>query len=442
MRCLIAQQKELLPSALALITLQKSWTYSEWDQVLHSFCRQLLALKVCENQRVGFIADTSAATIALLFSLFRLGAIACPLSFRIPPDQIPHHLKRLHTSHFLNPSTFSLEQAEPIDYPPLSLDHSATFLFTSGSTAEPKIAALSLGNLLFNARGAVLPLHLFSHSRWLLSLPLFHVGGIGILFRCFLQGAAVVLPGAPSPITHLSVVPTQLYRLLQEPFSQTLRCLLLGGAPIPSSLITEAKARKLPLFTTYGMTEMSSLITLFDHYQDKPIPLPDREIDMTEDQEIYVRGKTLFQGYWDSDTATICSKDPEEWFPTKDRGEWMENGVLNVIGRKDRQFISGGENIQPEEIERVLQTLPGIRRATILAIPDPEFGKRPVAFIEDETHTYTLETLRCALKPLLPSFKHPVRLFPYPLNTEMKPTLESLTRHLEQFLTSLSKKEG
>jgi O-succinylbenzoic acid--CoA ligase len=101
----------------------------------------------------------------------------------------------------------------------------------------------------------------------------------------------------------------------------------------------------------------------------------------------------------------------EGWFATRDLGEWTQNGSLRILGRKDRLFISGGENIQPEEIERALCTLPGILFARVDPIPDPEFGQRPIATIHDTTQKYTLETVRHHLQPLLPSFKLPVRLF-------------------------------
>ncbi len=104
-----------------------------------------------------------------------------------------------------------------------------------------------------------------THDGWLLSLPLFHVGGLAILFRCFLAGARVVLPDPAlpltallqqAPITHLSLVPTQLYRLLQQPgfhFSATqVRHLLLGGAPLPDSLIARCQAQQLTPWVSYG----------------------------------------------------------------------------------------------------------------------------------------------------------------------------------------------
>jgi len=115
----------------------------------------------------------------------------------------------------------------------------------------------------------------------------------------------------------------------------------------------------------------------------------------------------------------------------KDLGRWTEDHQLEVIGRKDRQFISGGENIQPEVIEEALCSLPGIRQATVLPIVDPEFGERPVAFIDSMD---SVESIREKLKDRLPGFMHPVRVFPYPPDSGIKPSLLSLKQCLFQIL--------
>ncbi len=394
---------------IALCTADREWTYSELNASIHALCSQLNDVKA--DDRVAFIAHPTPATIMLFFALFRLGAIACPLSFRIPPEQIPRHLEAL-SARLIDPSTLSLE---PKNSGPTSihLDQLATFLFTSGSSATPKIACHRLSNHYYNALGVIEPLQLDSSSRWHLSLPLFHIGGIAILFRCFIRGACVSL--IPDNCTHFSLVPTQLYRLLNQPFPHAT-CLLLGGAPIPPALLQQAS--HLPLFTTYGMTETSSIMVLCKE-NGPQFDLPYRELKII-DNEIHVRGKTLFQGYLNQPI------DQNEWFPTKDLGRINADGKLEIIGRKDRQFISGGENIQPEEIEAALLAIPGIRQATVLPIADPEFGERPIAFIDDETGTHTLQTLRKELQNRLPGFKHPVKVFSYPNKNEMKPKVSEL----------------
>ncbi len=269
-----------------------------------------------------------------------------------------------------------------IEAPPQSL-----LLYTSGSTASPKIALLSLSNLVANASTAIEALDLKPKDQWRLTLPLYHVGGIGILIRSILARATIVLDDSPDT-THLSYVPTHLYRA--TPIYRKLRCLLLGGAPISSY------PKHLPIFTSYGLTEMGSMVTLNGNI------LPNREVRLAEDGEIFVRGPSLFQGY-------LGEPPISDWFGTKDLGSFI-NGKLEILGRKDWMFISGGENIQPEEIERELSGMEQVLEAVVLPIDDPEFGKRPVAVVRAGT-PFTLQQMETYLREKLPKYKIPTALF-------------------------------
>jgi O-succinylbenzoic acid--CoA ligase len=439
--CPLYEHAHATPHKPALITDERTWSYSELDEAVHALCHFLRETGVKKQQRVAFVAHTEVPTLLLFFALFRLGAIACPLSFRLPEEQISAALKQLKVASLLCPHALCLRGKKGSFTPhSISLHSPATLLFTSGSTGTPKIACHTLGNHYYSALGAVQALRVDSSSRWLLSLPLFHVGGIAILFRCFQQGASVALSKKPleqalfeHEITHASLVPTQLYRLLQREdrqLSSSLKCLVLGGAPVPPTLLERALREDLPVYTTYGMTEMSSMVTLCEAKPGTHVgkALPFRELKIDGESEIWVRGETLFMGYWDPVTESTAGADG--WFPTKDRGRWTPEGNLEVLGRTDRLFISGGENIQPEEIERALCAIAGIGQATVLPVPDPEFGHRPVAFIEDETGAHTLESIRAALRASLPSFMHPIRLLPYGEIPGIKPNLAALKQQL------------
>lgn len=404
--CPIAFNAASNPSSIALETDEKQWSYAQVDGAVHRLSLHLKTLGIGQAARVAFIAHTNPATLFLFFALFRMQAIACPLSFREPQERIPILLQKLKATHFLCCETlpYSCEKASTQSF--LSEESLATFMFTSGSSAAPKIACHTLANHLYSALGAIPFLSLTKSSRYLLSLPLFHVGGLAILFRTFLSGGTLVLSKQPLStlkLSHLSLVPTQLYRLIkQNEISNSDTHLLIGGASLAPQLQAQALARGLRFTMSYGMTEMSSLI-----FAGSTL-LPFRELRLQEN-EIYVRGKTLFSGY-------LNQKQPllkEGWFATRDLGTFRADGSLHITGRKDRLFISGGENIQPEEIEEALCTLPGILFARVAAISDPEFGQRPIAYIHDEKKEYTVENLRYHLAPLLPSFKHPTQLFPY-----------------------------
>ena len=157
-----------------------------------------------------------------------------------------------------------------------------------------------------------------------------------------------------------------------------------------------------------------------------------REVCLAEDSEILVRGKTLFQGYFSKDTGVTLPLTPEGWFATRDLGKWDDEGHLHIIGRKDNLFISGGENIQPEEVESILCGLPGITQAIVVPITDREFGERPVAFISGHTDLRALENL-------LPRFKLPIRYFPLPEKFQVaKPSRKELKMLASQLIAAES----
>lgn len=427
-RCPIASHAESSPQAPAVIAFDTTYCYQELDYAISHLVCQLKSQGVTSESRVAYIACVSLPTLLLPFALFRLKAIACPLSFRIPHSQIPGLLNQLSATHFLDLAQLQIRTSfAPPSEKRLDCQQLATCLLTSGSSGTPKIACHTLKNHYASALCAIPQLKLVEHSRSLLSLPLFHVSGISTLFRAFLSKSSIVLSSAPlahalihSKITHASLVPTQLFRCLQDPHFQPQYplSLLIGGAPLSSALYTEGRLRGLCLFCTYGMTEMSSMITLaspeetdLNLHVGKPLAHCDVKLD--KDEEIYVRGETLFAGYWDASQQALNLPLKEGWFATSDLGEIDRSGNWIWKGRKDRLFISGGENIQPEEIERALCSIAGILSAHVRPQADPEFGNRPIAYILEKTPHHTLESIKSALKEILPSFMHPISVLPF-----------------------------
>ncbi len=438
-------------------------TFQELDELADKMARALEASGIGPGDRIAFLHRPTCETAALFFAAWRIGASICPLSLRLPASQIETLLARLDARCFIDSfspksmrhwgplfspksmrhwgplfSPKSMRLRGPLSflpfsplsprlrmnrYPPLSFP--AALLFTSGSTALPKIAVLSLSNLLSNAAPLAKWLGLRIGDRWLLNLPLYHVGGIGILIRSTLALATVVLDEKDPEITHISAVPAQLYR--KSPVYKNLRCLLIGGAPISSF------PEHLPCYLSYGLTEMGSLVTVgaksfFPQPQSRcdfgvPLgfPLPERELRLSPTGapkdasslgkgkigEILVRGKCLFEGYWEEGRISKPF-DQDSWFATGDLGRMSDDG-LTVLGRIDWQFISGGENIQPEEIEQQLLLLPDVFEAAVVPVDDPEFGKRPLAVLVASTRAKDPAYLKSALLEHLPKFKIPIR---------------------------------
>ena len=262
-------------------------------------------------------------------------------------------------------------------------------------------------------------LDLKSEDRWLLSLPLYHVAGISVLYRCLQSAATIVLSHSSDDlyriiqrhsITHVSMVSTQLRRMLAEgmPVSPpaSLRCVILGGGPVPLSQLHQACARGYPIRTTYGMTETASAVTLSEpchHPESAGRALRHVRIRIADSGEIQVNGSSLCAGYWTQD-GLEPALNPDGWLSTGDLGYLDEAGHLHVQGREDNRFISGGENIVPEEIERTLRSMPGVLEAVVVPVPDPEFGQRPVAFVRGE---FDDARIRDYLEKRIPRFMIP-----------------------------------
>ena len=276
------------------------------------------------------------------------------------------------------------------------LDAPAIAVRTSGTTAEPKEVVLSYGNWLWSALGSAVALGHPPGERWLCALPLTHVGGLSILLRSVIAGTTVLLHERWSTeavllglddATIVSLVPTTLQRLLDAGLREppALRWVLLGGAPIPSALLDRARAARVPVAPTYGLTEACSQVTT------NGVPLFCTHVDLDADGEILVSGPTVAGG------GTLR---------TGDLGRFDAQGSLEVVGRKADTIITGGENVAPAEVEAVLERHPAVAEAAVHARPDPAWGEAVVATVV-LTGEATAEELREHVARLLEPFKVP-----------------------------------
>jgi O-succinylbenzoic acid--CoA ligase len=304
------------------------------------------------------------------------------------------------------------------------LNHqSGTLLHTSGSSGHPRVLWHDLASHIANAEGSALRLPLEPGCGWLLQLPLNHVSGFSISIRCLLAGAAVIFSDSKNGlederVTHLSVVSTQLQRMLElgSPL-QRLQAVLAGGGPFSRSLVERALCSGAPLHLTYGMTEAASQICTTDRLVETPSPLhagrplSGRELRILQNGEIQMRGAVLAKKILSEEGCWVDLAGPEGWFSTGDLGAFTAEGNLILQGRLDRLIISGGENIQPERLEALLLEIPGIRRAVVVGKFHPEFGERPVAFLAGD---FEASKIRQFLSRHLESFAIPEEFHLWP----------------------------
>jgi O-succinylbenzoic acid--CoA ligase len=379
-------------------------------------------------------APTSLDHLLVLLGALRQGALVAPISFRLPKAEAIDRARHLGAKDLWTQEGSACQSqidlaanAAPVLTSRTLLhemDLPGTLLHTSGSSGHPRVVYHDLAAHIANAEASAHRLPLEPGCGWLLQLPLNHVSGFSIPIRCLLSGAAVVFSDSENAtedeaVTHLSLVPTQLQRLLDSgaPLHR-LRAVLVGGGPISSALVERAIYAGVPLHLTYGMTESASQICTTERLVETPNPLhagqplPGREVRISDAGEIQIRSPILAkkslgpEGRWE-DLA-----DAEGWFSTGDLGAFTAEGNLVIQGRRDRLIISGGENIQPEAIESLLLKIPGVRRAVVVGKPDPEFAERPVAFLAgDFQEAEVRQFLACRLE----RFAIPQSFHPWPI---------------------------
>ena len=286
----------------------------------------------------------------------------------------------------------------------------AVVVGTSGSTGAPKGVELSAAALLYSARASLDRVGARPGGRWLCCLPVTHVAGLAVLVRSLAGGTEPVLAEradartvAGSGCAHVSLVPTQLQRLLSRGGAPLagFSTVLLGGAAAPAGLLAAARAAGVPVVTTYGMTETCGGC-VYDG-----VPLDGVRVEIADDERIWIGGPVLFSGYRGGARAP-----GDGWFRTGDLGRLDVTGRLTVRGRADDVINTGGHKVVPGEVAAALATCPGVRDVAVVGQSDPEWGERVVAVVvpADPADPPALELLRLHVRERLPRYAAPSKV--------------------------------
>ncbi|BAN34209.1 2-succinylbenzoate--CoA ligase [Sulfuricella denitrificans skB26] len=291
------------------------------------------------------------------------------------------------------------------------------FIATSGTQGEPKAVMLGGANLQAGVVASRIRLPLQAGDVWLACLPLYHIGGMAILYRCAEAGAAVMVHEGFDPqrvwddlekycVTHISLVPAMLARLLDEGRDSpppALKVALIGGGPLSAALALRARDAGWPVCASYGMSETGSQVaTLCDMLQgwvpgQVGSPLPGFEVDVVgEDGQptsgigrIRIRGAAVMVGYANPQRKMGLGLD-QGWFTSGDLGSLDAQGNLTVLGRHDDMLVSGGTNIHPQQVEEVLKRCQGVADAALTSVVDEVWGDLLVAVVVAEVDNEAL----------------------------------------------------
>lgn len=415
-------------------------TYRQLDRHAATLADRLLPLGATPGTAATLCVTPAPDAIAALFALWKARYVAVPLHERLTPSEIRHarqtvnsslHIDNQSLHNVLRDSAESLAEGgggEPLrgDYDPAeSLGESKAelalpsphpdviaYILTSGSSGPPKALGFTHDTFTASASAVANRLDLGPRDRWGLCLSPGHIGGLSLVVRAVMTGASVrlwpsfdadaaahaILAGQ---VTHLAIVPTMLRRILASLAGgrapETLRCVLVGGAAAPRALLDQAWAAGLPLATTWGMTETASQVATAppalarQHPGTAGRPLPGVEVRQGPGGTLHVRGPTLasvvIRG--PGSTPEPLPTDPAGWFATRDLGRIDPDGLVWIEGRADAIIVSGGLNVSPAEVERVIEALSGVREAVVLGLPDEEWGEVVAAVVEADPAVVT-----------------------------------------------------
>ncbi|WP_196298337.1 o-succinylbenzoate--CoA ligase [Vibrio fluvialis] len=422
------------PERVALCLEEGTLTWRELNQRVQQYANAIAESGLNRADVLTLVGKNHPQTLFWLLSAMQLGVV-CALTMSQPAAQLRSKLSALYRDEqcanvWLAPSAgLTLDELGEVNA--LSLpsspsthagsvyhrDNLATLIFTSGSTGTPKAVAHTHAQHLASAQGLLAEFEFQSDDTWLLSLPLYHVSGLAIIYRWLAAGACLKIGGGQlaqdiEGVTHASLVPTQLKRLLDSGQKLTLTHVLLGGSHIPLTLAQQAAELGIETWLGYGMTEAASTVTAkqVDGQAGAGHVLAHRAVRV-EEQRIYIGGDTLASGYYRQGLLHPFTDD-QGWFDSKDLG-YFDQDQLVIIGRADNLFISGGENIHCEEIESVLNRHPHVQLAMVIPVEDEEFGARSVAVVQSSA-PFSDELGNEWCEGQLEKFKWPVAYFDMP----------------------------
>jgi fatty-acyl-CoA synthase len=412
---------------------QKTITYTQLNdranQLAHYFKDQF---QIEQGDRVAVLAANCIEYVILFAAAQKNGMILVPLNYRLAPAEIEYLLQTADPKLLIVaaayqatvdaiPSSASLQQLslellevrtnpfpkQAFKSPAIQEEDPIFLLFTSGTTGFPKGAIYTHRMLFWNSINTAMSLLVNTESRTINCMPPFHTGGWNVLltpflhhggYTCLLEkfdtAAVLSLLESEAP-TLFMAVPTMLKMIATEPaFTQadlsSLHYLIVGGEPMPIPLIEQWHQKGVFVRQGFGMTEVGPNLTSL-HQDDairkkgsigrpnfyvavKIVDPQGNPVPANTTGELLFKSPVVTPGYWRNSKAT-AEAIQDGWFHSGDLAQQDEEGYLYIVDRIKNMFISGGENVYPAEVERVIATHPGVNSVAIIAIPDEKWGE-------------------------------------------------------------------
>lgn len=412
-----------------------SLSYSQFYQQATAMAGTLSSdYGVKEGDRVALLSLNELDTFVLFFALQRLGATLVPLNYRLARPEIEHILTDAEPRLILFQKDFAnlIEErrerkatwqeiwqgiksrsSEPFwDFHSRS-ETSALLLYTSGTTGFPKGALLSHAMIFWNSINTTFRLNVTQDDSAVIFLPLFHTGGWNVFSTPFFhRGAKIILMKkfdadqvlnltSKRQCTLLFGVPTTMEMMARSPQFKDInlknvRYAIVGGEPMSLEAIQVWNEKGVPVRQGYGLTEFGPNVFSLNeedsvrkmgsigfpnfYIEVKIIDDKGQELGAEEIGELCLRGPMMMSGYWRNPKAT-SETIQDGWLRTGDLVRKDLDGYFYVVGRKKEMFISGGENVYPAEIEKVIRQIPSVKEVAVIGVKDPKWGEVGRAFV-------------------------------------------------------------
>ncbi|MBD0862927.1 AMP-binding protein [Gordonia sp. zg691] len=463
------------PDKVALKCGERRRTYAELNTRVSRLAGGLVEAGVRRNSAVGILMWNCMEFFEIYYACMRAGIVCVPLNYRMSADELRYELEHSQCAMLFTQERFhdvvsgavgdqtdvfrlittadgvppgwlgyeTLMSGSQIDADvPADFSDTQRIMYTSGTTARPKGAIVTHGQVVFGALSRVADFELSSDDVNLAVGPLYHVAALDTFATTLLYiGGTVVIcerfdPSAVLDILHAGEVtctwmaPSMVAAVLAEadqrpPGVVSLRVLVMGGekAPLPMLEKLFGMWPSVKAFDVYGLTECQGLATILpsefavSKLGSVGIPARGREVRVIDDAgqdvsagvagEVLVRGPVVFPGYLLNEEATRDTIR-DRWLYTGDMGVLDEDGFLYIVDRKKDMILSGGENIAASEVERVVYEVPGVAEAAVVARADQRWGEVPVAFVVAEPgHEIDTEKVLELCRARLAGFKVP-----------------------------------
>lgn len=435
----IAKWAGYLPEKVAVSEYEtgRTITYSELNhrgmRLAHMFCDRQ---KMQTGDRLMVLAEHGIDYVSLFTMAQKTGITLVPVNYRLTCAEINYLIqnsdpKVLVAERKFEPLVDQLECPVPViwmedlvaeikglptiefkslDFPE---DHPLFILYTSGTTGFPKGAIYSHKMLLWNSLNITQSLDITSADHTVSSMPAFHTGGWNVLLTPFLhRGASLGILKKFDPGLLLELmeqegsnlfmgVPTMLKMMQEcEQFDKVrlekMRYFIVGGEALPLEVINCWHDKGIKIRQGYGLTEVGPNLTSLHHddaerkkgsigvpnfYVDiKLLGADGKFIEAEGTGELCISGPVVTPGYWNNPEATAKSI-VDGWFRTGDVARMDSDGYLFIVDRIKNMYISGGENVYPAEVERILREMVGIDEAAVVGVPDEKWGEVGKAYI-------------------------------------------------------------